>query len=228
MSMPGPVSPDPVPLATAADFTKRYPEVAELFDPIVIQETMVEATDALETMVNRRLAPFQNLVYEDRLLGLDPMEYGANSDLPLPFSGSLGLSFANALGADGLVRHFWLDQFAPFHPELWTYEVSSVVLTLTYGNQLVIGPDQIIAGGPAKTDGHVWLQIGTFAPEGTRVTATYSGGYTVGIPPALKRACIYQAAEFLIRDTEPQSRMNMNSEALEGLIVKTMAPWARA
>jgi hypothetical protein len=222
------VSTDPVPLATAADFTIRYPNVAQMFDPLVIEETMVEATSVLETMVNRRLSPFTNLVYEDRLEGLDPMEYGANSDLPLPFSGSLGLSFANALGADGLVRHFWLDHFAPFYPELWTYDLQSIVLTLTYGNKLVINLPQGIIDGPAKTDGHVWLQIGTFAPEGTRVTATYSGGYTVGIPPALKRACIFQAAELLIRDTEPQNRGQLSTEALEGMIIKIMAPWARA
>jgi hypothetical protein len=225
----GEVASDPIPLATAADFINRFPEQSKDYPVEVIEETMVEATSALETMVNRRLAPFSNLVYEDRLFGLDPDEYGANSDLPLPFQGSLGLSFANALGADGLVRHFWLDHFAPLYPELWTYDVQSIVCTLTYGNDIVVDiPGGGIIQGPSKTDGHIWVRIGTFIPEGSFVTVTYGGGYTEGIPPSLKRACLYQAAEFLLRDAELQNRSGSNSDALESLIVKIMAPWARA
>ena len=224
------VSTDPVPLATAADLIARYPMLAEIYDPEIIAETMVEATDAIETMVNRRLAPFTNLEQDDMLIGIYSQEYGADSGTPLSFGGTLGLSFASALGGtDNLIRHFWLDQYAPVHSELWTYDIQSIEISLTYGNTQTINLETGLIGYPTigKTDGHGWLQIGTFAPEGTRMHVVYSGGYTLGIPPALKRACIYQAAEFLIRDAEPQSRIAVSSEMLEGMIIKLLAPWAR-
>jgi hypothetical protein len=227
--MSGPVATDPVPLATADDFMRRYKMMAQDFDPIVIEETMVEATAHIESMVSRRLAPFTNHVYEDRLYGIDPTEYGGTSNgIPLPWQGSLGVSYANALGAGDLVRHFWLDQFAPVYPELWSYNLQSIILQLTYGNTM---PIDILNGGitgPAITDGHVWMRLGTFAPIGTRITVTYGGGYTNGIPPDLRRACIYQAAAFLIKDAEPQNRPNVNSDALDAMIIQLLAPWSRA
>ena len=221
---------DPLPLATAADLQRRYPTLCEDVDPELLDEMMVEATDAIESMVGRRLAPFTGHVYEGRLFGIDPQEYGADSNTPLPFQGSLGLSFANALGgANDLVRHFWLDQFAPFHPELWTYNITSLTLTLTYGNSQPIPPDNgWVINGPSVTDGHGWLRLGTFAPEGTRIKCVYDGGYTGGIPPALKRACVFQAACYLIAEAEPQTRQGLNSERLEADIVRLLAPWARA
>ena len=227
--MADPVSTDPVPLASAADLTRRYPQLVEDVDPDLLDELMVEATDAIETMVSRRLAPFTGLIYEGRLFGIDPQEYGADSNTPLPFQGSLGLSYANALGgANDLVRHFWLDEFAPFHPELWTYDITALSITLTYGNTQEIDPSEgWVINGPSITDGHGWLRLGTFAPEGTRIKCVYNGGYTKGIPPALKRACVFQAADFLIRESEPQSRTGLSSEKLEADIVRLLAPWAR-
>lgn len=227
--MANPVPTDPVPLATSSDLLRRYPALCEDVDPQLLDELMVEATDAIETMVGRRLAPFYGLINEFRLHGIDPQEYGADSNTPLPFQGSLGLSFANALGgANDLVRHFWLDEFAPFHSELWTYNIISLSLTLTYGNTQLIPPAQgWVINGPSVTDGHGWLRLGTFAPEGTRIKCVYDGGYTKGIPPALKRACVFQAAEYLIRESEPQSRTGLNSEKLEAEILKLLAPWAR-
>ena len=221
---------DPLPLATAADLVRRYPTLTSDVDPELLDEIMVEATDAIESMVGRRLAPFTGHVFECRLFGIDPQEYGADSNTPLPFAGSLGLSFANALGgANDLVRHFWLDQFAPFHPELWTYSIDSLSITLTYGNTQLIPPDQgWVINGPSVTDGHGWLRLGTFSPEGTRLRCVYDGGYTEGIPPALKRACIFQAAEYLITEAEPQSRIGLSREKLEGDITRLLAPWARA
>lgn len=226
--MVSPVAGDPVPLATAADFTARFPEIARSSDPLIIAETMVEATDHIEQLVSRRLAPFTGHVYEDRLYGIDPSEYGDQSvSQALPWAGSLGMTLANALGADGLVRHFWLDQFAPHHSELWTYDIQSVNIQLTYGNSIAVDFQNGGMVGPAVTDGHIWLRLGTFAPVGSRVIVQYGGGYTVAIPPALKRACLYQAVLFLGIDAEPMLRAQMNYDALEGQIVKLLAPWAR-
>lgn len=213
------------PLATAADLVLRYPIVTQDIDPLILADTMLQATDHIEGLTQRRLAPFTGVLYQDRLLGIDPMEYGATADMPLPFSGSLGLSYANAVGASDLVRHFWLDEFAPRNSELWTYNVQSIILELTYGNTIAVNVSGV--RGPATTDGHIWLPLGTLAPIGTRVNVLYGGGYTVGIPPSLRLACLYQAVKFLIVDTEPQSRQGLHTDALEAQIVSLLAPWAR-
>lgn len=228
-----PVSPVPtVPgaLTDTASFVKRFPSLATR-DPEVIAETIVEASAALEDLVDRRLAPFTGLIYEDRLFGIDPQEYGsAQSDLPMSFSGSIGMSYADALGANDLIRHFWLPEYAPRYPELWTYTIESMNIFLTYGNSqaIPINSGGISADSPGITDGHVWLRLGTFAPEGTRIQVTYSGGYTVAIPPALKRAALYQTAKFLMLDAEPQQRGAMSMDEIDAQITRLMAPWARA
>ena len=227
--MSGPVPVDPAPLATAADFVARMPMVAKNYDELVIAETMVEATDHIENMVGRRLAPFSGHTYEDRLFGIDPDEMGngGSPTMAMPWAGSLGTSYSNALGAGQLVRHFWLDQFAPFHPELWTYSIQSIVLDLTYGNEMTIDFSNGGLTGPSATDGHCWMRIGTFCPVGTRVKVVYGGGYTVAVPPALKRACIFQAAKFLMMDAEPMLRQQMNTDELDAQIVSILASWAR-
>lgn len=226
--MTSPVDPDPAALATVADFQIRMPELAKNYDPLLIAETLVEATDQIETLTSRRLAPFSDYVYEDRLYGIDPNEYGDTTlGTPMPWAGTLGASYADALGDNNLIRHFWLDQFAVHHPELWTYNLQSIVLDLTYGNTMTVDFANGGLTGPAKTDGHCWMRIGTFAPEGTRITVTYGGGFTVGIPPALKRACIYQAAKFLIVDAEPVLRAAINTDELDAQITSILAPWAR-
>ena len=161
--MGSPVAGDPGTLATVADFVARFPELSKGFNETIIAETLVEATDHIESVCSRRLAPFTNYTYQDRIRGIDPSEYGESvPNVPLPWGGTLGMSYANALGDGQLARHFWLDQFAPFHPELWTYNIHSVVITLTYGNTLAIDFANGGMTGPAITDGHCFV-------PGTRV-----------------------------------------------------------
>jgi hypothetical protein len=155
MSEMSPVPTDPVPLATADQFIRRFPDLAEGIDPILIQEACVEATSHLEEMVSRRLAPFTGMIYQDRLRGIDPTEYGDESaDLPIDIYGALGISYAYALGANNLVRHFWLPDYAPFQPELWQFTINSMKIILTYGNTQNI--DFLNGGviGPDVSDGH--------------------------------------------------------------------------
>lgn len=218
---------DPVSLATVADFQRRYPELVADIDPPLLADILVEATTHLEDITGRRLAPFTGHIYQDRLFGIDPMEYGNNADMPLDIYGSLGLSMAQALGASTLVRHFWLDQFAPVYPELWTYNIQSMTIFRTYGDFQPIDFDHGGVRGPDVTDGHVWLRLGTFAPEGTRIQVVYDGGYTKGIPPSLRRACLFQAAKFVILEFEPQIRREMNLEEIESTVNKLIGPWVR-
>lgn len=215
-------------LTTVGRFMRRYPEIAKQRDPIVIEETLIEATADLESMTSRRLVPFNNIVYEDMLNGIDPNEYGdANTSMPLSIYGSLGISFANAIGADDLVRHFFLDHYAPLYSELWTYDIQSMEIFLTYGNSQ---PIDFVGGGivgPEINSGHCWLRLGTFSPEGTRIKVVYSGGYTVGIPPDLQRACLMQAAKLFAIDGTIVMRDGVNLNEVSDTIDRALAPWMR-
>ena len=224
-----PVPTDPVPLATAAAFTKRFPILAQDKEPDVLAEIMVEATAEIESRTGRRLAPFSGHMYQDRLWGIDPEEYGSDTlQIPIDIYGSLGISYASAMGASNLVRHFWLDQFAPFYPENWQYVIEQMYIILTYGNRQKI--DLTTGGliaGPDVTDGHCWLRLGTFAPEGTRIYVVYSGGYIGGIPPDLSRACLFQAAKFVILEAEQQLRSGMSLNEIDHQIDMLLAPWVK-
>jgi hypothetical protein len=125
---------DPVSLASVADLQRRYPELVVDLEPTVIADILNEATAHLEDRTGRRLAPFKGHIFQERLFGIDPAEYGNNADMPMDIFGSLGMSQAIALGASTLVRHFWLDQFAPVYPELWTYTIKSMDIYRTYGD----------------------------------------------------------------------------------------------
>jgi len=218
---------DPVALATVEEFSKRYPELVVDLEATTIADILVEATAHIEDITGRRLAPFTGHIYQDRLFGIDPAEYGNNADMPMDIYGSLGMSQAIALGASTLVRHFWLDHCAPAYPELWTYTIESMTIFRTYGDYQPI--DFLNGGvrGPDVTDGHVWIRLGTFAPEGSRIQVVYSGGYTNGIPASLRRACLFQAAKFIMLEFEPQTRREMNFDQMDQQINKLIGPWVR-
>jgi len=218
---------DPVSLASVADLQRRYPELVVDLEPTLLADILVEATTHLEDRTGRRLAPFTGHIFQERLFGIDPAEYGNNADMPMDIYGSLGMSQAIALGASTLVRHFWLDQFAPVYPELWTYNIQSMTLFRTYGDEQPIDFEHGGIRGPDVTDGHVWIRLGTFAPEGSRIQVVYDGGYTNGIPASLRRACLFQAAKFIILEFEPQTRREMNLDQIDQQIDSIIAPWVR-
>lgn len=215
-------------LTTVARMTRRYPQLVSKLDPETIQEAIIEATAQLEDMTSRRLTPFTNIIYENMLNGISPDEYGDDSaGMPVDIYGSLGISFANALGASDLVRHFFLDQYAPAYSELWTYDIQSMEIFLTYGNSQ---PIDFRAGGivgPEVNSGHCWIRLGTFAPEGTRIKVVYSGGFTGGIPASLQRACLFLAAKNFVIDGTLTMRDGQNMNELNAAIESIMAPWMR-
>ena len=143
----------------------------------------------------------------------------------MSLQGSLGVSFANALGADDLVRNFFIDQYAPLYSELWTYDVASIELNLTYGNTQLVELDTIY--GPVPNNGFCRLPLGTLAPEGTRVLITYSGGYTLGIPPNLQRACLMQTAKLLTMDAQQSNRKEGSMTEHNDSVDRLIAPWMR-
>ena len=219
---------DPPALATVADLVTRFPEVTDGIDPTVLADILVEATSYIEDNTNRRLAPFSGHICEERLFGISPDEYGdVSADMPIDIFGSLGMSKAAALGANDLVRHLWLDQYAPFYPELWTYNITSMTIYRTYGDSQNIDFNNGGILGPNVTDGHVWFRLGTFIPEGTFVKVVYGGGYKLGTPPALRRACLFQAIKYVILECEPQMRSAMDLKEIDSVVETNIINWAR-
>jgi hypothetical protein len=223
------VSTIPPPLCSAAEFSRNFPELIKTSvgqDPLVIAELVVEASQYVENVCDRRFSPFTGHEWSERLYGIDPEEYGAQSDSPIDLYGSLGLSQAAAYGSDNLVRHFGLDQCAPHNPELWTYDITSITLSLTYGNTITVDPTSI--EGPQKNDGHCRFRLGTFAPEGTTMTVVYSGGFTVAIPASLRSLCLYSTARLLMLRLEPGQRSELGYAEIDKLTTLMMATWARS
>jgi hypothetical protein len=216
-------------LATEAQFRRFYPDLSKNLSSQVINETLAEATGNLEERVDRRLAPFSGYTWSDRLYGIDLADPGGNAGGPLPWAGSLGLSFANALGSGSdLVRQFHLDQTAPVSPELWTYNIESITLSLSIGSTQTVDPG--VPGaleGPYPDTGLCRMRLGTFAPEGTTIQVVYGGGYTLGVPPSLQRACRMQAAIFSVLDFEPQLRQGMDLTEMNEAILQLIAPWVK-
>lgn len=192
------------PLCTWPQLTQgAFADLArEVTDPSVQNDLLLEATRICEGMAgDRRLAPFTGLVESHRLDGVDPDEYTDAANLPLDLAGTLGRSYAYSIGASTLVRHCWLNEFAPRHTELWTYSDITLTITRSYGGSQTLTVNQYT--GPELDSGHVWFNLGQFIPIGSYGRITYSGGYTIAIPADLVRAGKYATAALLVREIQP-------------------------
>jgi hypothetical protein len=196
----------PSPLCTEAQFSSgAFSDLASGWTNSTGQplaDLLVEATRACESECNRRLAPFTVTNESHRAEGMDPDEYTDSANLPMDLQGTLGRSYAHALGASTLVRHVWLNEFAPRYPDLWTYSVSQLQIVRSYGGSENLSPSQY--HGPDADSGHVFLNLGIFAPIGSYFYATYSGGYTVATPGDLVRACKNMAAWMIVTELNPE------------------------
>jgi hypothetical protein len=195
----------PVPLCSVSQFEGgAFADLAAGYTSATQQplsDLLIEATRACESECGRRLAPF-TITETHRAEGIDPDEYADSANLPMDLQGTLGRSYAYALGASTLVRHCHLNEYACRYPELWTYSNVSITVVRSYGGSQVITPAQII--GPEPDSGHVWFQLGTFLPVGSLIRPAYSGGYTVATPADLVRACKYMAAWMIITELNPE------------------------
>ena len=216
------------PMATVADLRKRWPALCNGKDDPDLYASLVDATREIEDRTSRRLAPFTGHIEESGLVGINPNEYGSGGgNMPMSLQGSLGESYANALGVNDLVRRFWINEYAPRYPEMWEYQITDMSILTTYGGLQSIGPNGGMVIAMEKTNGFVWLQSGTFGPEESRIQVTYNGGYVYDMPGSLQRACLLQAVEFLIMESEPQQRAHMSIDELERQITKLVAPWVK-
>jgi len=216
------------PMAAVADLRKRWPALCVGKADETLYAALVDSTREIEDRTSRRLAPFTGHLEEGALVGTNSNEYGGGSgNTPMSLQGSLGQSYANSLGVNNLVRRFWIDEYAPRYPEMWEYQITEMQIMTTYGSWQDISPAQGSVIAVEKTNGFVWLTIGTFAPEESRIKIVYNGGYVYDTPGSLQRACLLQAVEFLIMESEPQQRKDMSIDELERQITKLVAPWVK-
>lgn len=195
------------PLASVAQMQEGpLADLVRSFSPQALSDLMVEATRECEGDIGRRLAPFTGLTESHRAEGIDPDEYADSANLPMDLQGTLGRSYAMALGASTLVRHCWLNEYAPRHPEYWQYSDVQITLVRSYGGTQQVTSNQILTTEPDT--GHIFFQLGLFLPIGTFIEATYGGGYQIAIPADLVRACKYMAASIAAAELDPVSQAN--------------------
>jgi hypothetical protein len=193
----------PVPLATSADMqTGQFADLVRDYAPDALSTLMGEATRQCEGIAGRRLAPFASVPETHRATGIDPDELSGGTDMPMSLQATVGASYASAMGGTGtdLVRHVWLNEFAPRYPEMWTYANLTVTIFQSYGGSQKIAPAQIVGAEPDS--GHIWFQLGTFLPPGSLIRVTYDGGYTT-VPADLMRACKLLTASLVLGEIDP-------------------------
>lgn len=191
----------PVPLATAAQLQEgAFADLVRRYSSTALNNLMIEATRLCEGVVQRRLAPFTGLVETERATGIDPDEYIDAGNVPLDLAGTLGQSYAYAMGTTSLIRHGWLQQFAPQYSDLWSYNMQSITIHRSYGGDQTVNLATV--RGPDIDTGHIWYPIGTFLPVGSFVTYVYDGGYQT-IPADLIRAGKLMAASLAVAELDP-------------------------
>lgn len=188
------------PLATWAQVTEgAFKDLLRDYTSTATQaDLLIEATRMCESIADRRLAPFSGLVETLRADALD-VEDALDAYVPLDPTSQLGFSRASSLGSTMLVRHYWVRAFPPRLPEYWTGALSSVLLRRSFSGDQVVDPSTLQF---EPDTGHVRFQLGTFAPAGTTVITTYSGGYTT-VPADLVRACKYMVASIAVAELDP-------------------------
>lgn len=216
----------PTPLASATDMLKGpFADLVRSYSPDALSDLMIEATRACETECDRRLAPF-TVTETSRLEGIDPDEYTDAANLPMDIQGTLGRSYAHALGASTLVRHMWLREYAALYPDMWTYTVSQVQIFRSYGGSQILSSFQYI--GPELDSGHMWFNLGMFIPIGSLARVQYGGGYTIAVPADLKRGCLWMAASIAAAELDPMQQSHGHDPgALEAKAVAWLSPYQR-
>lgn len=217
----------PTPLATSAQMSEgAFADLVRSYSTQALSDLMIEATRQCEGVVGRRLAPFTQLPETHRAEGIDPDEYADAANLPMDIQGTLGRSYAMALGANSLVRHCWLNEYAPRHAEYWSYANINITLIRSYGGTQTVSPAQILTTSPDT--GHIFFQLGLFLPVGTTISIAYDGGYQT-IPADLVRACKFMAASLAVTELDPVGQAHGHDpDALEGKAVAILDAFVRS
>lgn len=213
----------PTPLATTAQLQDgAFADLVRQYQSATLDQAMIQATREAEGICGRRLAPFTT-TESHRAEGIDPDEYSDSANLPLDIRGTIGASYAMALGASTLVRQVWLNEYAPRFPEMWTYSNIQISIVRSYGGSQAV---TTLLDGPDPDSGHVWFQLGLFLPVGSRIHVTYSGGYTT-TPADLVRATKYLAAAYVIDELDPLGDHGHDPDVLRVKAEDILLPYMR-
>jgi len=190
------------PLCSYTQFTSGpFADLASACTQPYVNDVLLEATRQCEDEVDRRLAPF-TVTETHRADGIDADEYGGAANVPMSITSQLGMSYAQSIGGQDLVRHCWLDEKASKYPDMWQYSGVSIEIIRSFGGTQAV-PAAALLNGPENDTGHVWFMLGTFLPVGSRIQVTYSGGYVLATPASLVRACKFMAAYDIVRELQP-------------------------
>ncbi len=190
----------PVPLVSPDGFKEGpYGDLVSGYSPQALADLLAEGTRLCESEAGRRFAPFTT-TETHRCEGMDPDEYTDSANIPMDIQGSLGRSYAQALGVTTLVRHLWLNEYAPRYPEMWAYSNITVEIIRSYGGNEVLTTGQY--QGAENDSGHIWFNLGQFIPIGSLARVTYGGGYQI-YPADLVRAGRFMCAYLACRDLNP-------------------------
>lgn len=213
----------PTPLATTADLQDSdYWDLVANMSATRQANLMLRATRMVERECGRRLAPF-TLTETHRLVDTD-VEDAVSAALPLPSQAQMNVDYARALGYPLLVRHFWLAEYPPAYPDMWTGGLTDVTIKWSYGETLTVDMSTVQF---EPDTGHGRFLLGTFVPPGSTGVFTYTGGYTT-IPADLVEACCVAAAILAVHSLEPQARPEVDTEGLRGLLDGLLADYDTA
>ena len=193
------VADNPTPLCTAAIMQSgAFADLVRDFSGPTLDHLMMRATRMCESAVDRRLAPFTNITETQRAQMLDVDDI---TEIPGPMepSAQLGFSRAQSLGTSQLVRHFWLREYPPRYPEMWSGSITSINLLRSYSGTQAVVPNTTQY---EPDTGHCRFQLGTYVPTGTTIVVVYSGGYNT-IPLDLEQACEFMAAALVLKQLDP-------------------------
>ncbi len=214
------------PLCSYAQFTEGpFGDLVSDWDEDTVSDFLIEGTRLCEDACDRRLAPFTKTETQ-RASGIDPDEYEDSANLPMDIISVLGASYAAALGASSLVRHCWLDEFAPRYADMWSYSDVTVTVIRSYGGTETLAPGQIL-NGPEPDTGHLWFQLGQFIPVGSRIQIAYSGGYTIATPASLVRGCRFMTAYLVLKELDPATTVH-DPDQLHADALMVMSEYARS
>ncbi len=217
---------NPITLATSEQFMRTaWKDLAVNLENGELDSIMVQATRACESVCKRRLAPF-TVIETHRAEGIDPDEYGSGLvSVPMDLAGAIGRSYAGALGASDLVRHVWLQQYAPQFQELWTpYEVTKLVIFRSVGGSQSVNVGGVV--GPEPDTGHILFPVGTFLPIGSIIRVTYIGGYST-TPADLNAACLAMAGSIVLKRLDPSIGTGHDPGSLRDEAVELLDPYMR-
>lgn len=213
----------PSPLCTWAQLTEGgFANLVQGYTTTQAQNDLLyEATRLCEEACDRRFVTF-TATETQRANALD-VEDALDAYVPLDPTSQLGFNRAMSLGSTLLVRHFWVREYAPRYPELWTGTINSITLRRSFSGTQNVDISQIQY--EADT-GHVRFQLGTFVPPGSTIVCTYTAGYTT-YPASLVRACKFMAASLVVRELDPVQSGGHDPDLLRTDALDALASFVR-